>query len=64
MKDWGAAVNLRDNTQQVLDGEVWNNHLVLLDSRHAIPRTHSDCDCRDISQYSFEAKKKSRNGRG
>jgi hypothetical protein len=58
-------VDLRDSTQQVLDREVWNNHLVLLHSRHAIPRTntHSDYDRRErvsgLSYHSSEKKEES-----
>ena len=63
-------MDLRDGTQQVLDGEVWNNHLVLLNSRHAILffKTHSDRGRRKrasgLCQHSAEEKKKCRNGRG
>lgn len=29
-------VNLRDSAQQVFDREVWNDHLGLLNGRHAV----------------------------
>jgi hypothetical protein len=63
-------VDLRDSTQQVLDREVWNNHLVLLNSRHAILffNTHSDRGRRKrasgLSQHPAEETKKCRNRRG
>ena len=70
VRDQRVAVNLRDSTQQVFDREVWNNHLVLLNSRHAILflNSHSDRGRRKrasgLSQHPVEEKKKCRDGSG
>lgn len=59
-------MNLRDSAQQVFDREVWNNHLVLLNSRHAVLcfNTHSDRGRRKGASGLFKSKSRVGKERG